>query len=204
MATKKKTAVQRVAAEKGSKAISWVKAQSDLRTTAAFLFGIIAGRQVAVFINKQTGAISGIMGIDPKHKKLIVDAGVTALGLVGSQLANNKEIKFVAYGVATGGLINVIQDVTGKNLLAGISDDFNLGATTPELPKSDVMKFLDEQLDQNMRGVTDIDWEDTELKSTEEEPKKETATISADVQELDDDVTYISGAEEVEDVELAL
>lgn len=200
MATKKRTVARRATQAK-SKAISWMKAQNDLKTTGAFLVGVIMGRQVAVFLDKQTNKVSGIFGIDLKNKKIIADASVAALGLIGAQWATDKNIKTVAYGIASAGVINVVKDVTGKDLLAGIGDNFSL-AGSPALGKAQisseaVSRFLEEELDNDINGlIEDIDFEDID-DDEKEEPTQGVETIEAVVIDNDDD--FAAGVDDDDD-----
>jgi hypothetical protein len=198
-----------------SKAVSWVQAQGDLKTAGLFLVGMIAGKQVALFVEKQTQKVSGVWGFDLKNPKLLADAGVAVAGLLGTQIAENKDIKIIATGITAGGVINVLKDVTGKDLLAGLGDTFSLGGTSEPIAaigESAITKLLDQEMakDSVSGMIEDLDYDDTDLdpkpvKGTDDVVEKST-DFAAGVSGRDDEysdaeiVAGLDGDDDVEDV----
>lgn len=173
----------------------------DVKKPALIVLGFWAGKQVSALIDKNTGTISGFLGVDGKK---ILKPGIQILvGLGASQLIKNENFKFIGYGVAAHGAYELVKDGFGKDLLKGVNGLGNpndaiqpapdlmlpqLKTKLDELEREELDELEREELE-GVEGEESIEELEQELKDKLSEEELE----GIDDEELDedDDMDYI-------------
>lgn len=103
-----------------SSRLSGDKMMEDLKVVAAIGAGLVFGKTIAGLVDKGTNTVSGMMGIDGAELRPFIRPVVTTgVGLATNQMASHPLIKRVGLGVASYGMMDGIQKLTGQKMLAG-------------------------------------------------------------------------------------
>jgi hypothetical protein len=95
----------------------------DLKTAGLLVGGFILGKTVSGLVDKATTSVSGMMGVDGTELKPYLRPVLTAgAGLVANQMVKNPLGKKLAIGVAAYGVMDAVQRISGKPLLAGLGE----------------------------------------------------------------------------------
>lgn len=168
---KKSAPKKRKRASSSLNKLSLKKMFKDVRKPIVFIAGMYAGRQISLFIDKQTGTVSGITA---DTKAMVKPLAQIFVGLSFSQLVKNEDLKFLGYGVAANGTYELVKDGFGKDVLAGLgsaeaSDDMLLPELQTKLEQIEGLEGDDATIDEleaqieaelnnkDLEGVDDIE-----------------------------------------------
>lgn len=95
----------------------------DGKTVMMLAGGFFAGKFIADLVDKGTTTVSGLMGIDGTELKPYLRPLVTVgVGLAANQFFSNQMVKKASIGVAAYGVVEGIQKISGRKVLAGLGN----------------------------------------------------------------------------------
>ncbi len=92
-----------------------------------FMGGVLAGTQVLKAIDRKSGGMAGVMGLDGESRKMLAPSLTAVIGLAVSATSQNEAIRSMGYGMASTGGAVMAQEMTGVQFLP------NTPVATPRL-----------------------------------------------------------------------
>ncbi len=131
------------------------------KRAAGFLVGMLVGTQVLKAIDRRSGGMAGVMGLDGESRRMLAPSVTAVIGLGISAMSKDANLRNVGYGVASTGGAVMVQEATGMQLLPATSAMMPASPGTPRYVQG-VGYAMDELPEPTVSGLGEPTYVDEE------------------------------------------